>query len=285
MEPDSSNIQRIGRVVDYLNEQVTSAPTLDELADIAGISRFHFHRVYRAITGETPAGTVRRLRLAHAVMMLKETQKPITDIAFDVGYESSQAFSKALRAATGHSASELRKDASKLESAIHGLASPPPPASGQPLEVRMQTVEPFVVVAARHVGPTPGLFQAFGALFGIIEEVGHAGDMRGIYGVPIDDVREVPEESRFDCCFDIGPKFQPDDRYRSLTLGGGRYAITRHVGHYDGLEDTYDRAFGGWLSESGRVLRDAPFYNHYLADPETLPPEEWETDIYIPIEG
>ena len=280
-----SNIQRINRVVDYLNEQVTSAPTLEELADIAGISRFHFHRVFRAVTGETPAGTVRRLRLAHAVMMLKETSKPVTEIAFDVGYESSQAFSKALRAATGHSASELREDPGALDRAIEKLANPPVPASGQPLEVRMETVEPFTVVAARHVGPTPGLFHAFGALFGVIEEIGRAESMRGIYGVPIDDVRDDPDSTRFDCCFDIGPDVEADDRFRSLTLGGGHYVVTRHIGHYDGLENTYDRFFGGWLSESGRTLRDAPFFNHYLADPETLPPEQWETDIYVPIEG
>ena len=93
MKPKTQDtyVRRIDQVVGYLNKQVESSHTLKELADIAGISPFHFHRVYRAITGETPSGTIRRLRLARAAVMLNETQKSITEIAFDVGYESSQA--------------------------------------------------------------------------------------------------------------------------------------------------------------------------------------------------
>ncbi len=85
---------RINRIVDFLNTQVNSTPTLEDLAKVARISPYHFHRVYRAVTGETPFGTLRRLRIARAVMMLRDTKKSITEIAFDVGYDSSQAFSR-----------------------------------------------------------------------------------------------------------------------------------------------------------------------------------------------
>jgi len=101
MKPETKDnyVQRINMVVSYLNQHAEATPSLQDLADIAAISRFHFHRVYRALTGETPSGTIRRLRLARAAAMLKETAKPVTEIAFDVGYESSQSFSKAFREA------------------------------------------------------------------------------------------------------------------------------------------------------------------------------------------
>ena len=120
MKPETKHnyIQRINRVVSYLNQQGAATPSLQDLADIAAISPFHFHRVYRAITGETPSGTIRRLRLARAAAMLKETAKSITEIAFDVGYESSQSFSKAFREATGRSASDLRNEPKKLTTAF-----------------------------------------------------------------------------------------------------------------------------------------------------------------------
>ena len=95
-----SYIERIDRVVGHLNKQLKATPSLQDLAHIAAISPFHFHRVYRAITGETPHGTVRRLRLARAAVMLRTSDKSVTDIAFDVGYESSQSFSKAFREVT-----------------------------------------------------------------------------------------------------------------------------------------------------------------------------------------
>lgn len=80
---------RIERIVAYLNQQVESTHSLQELAQIADISPFHFHRVYRAVTGETPFGTVRRLRMLRALVMLRDTERSITEIAFDVGFESA----------------------------------------------------------------------------------------------------------------------------------------------------------------------------------------------------
>ena len=284
MKTDKSNIQRIDRVVDYLNEQVESTPTLQDLAGIAGISPYHFHRVYRAITGETPSGTVRRLRLARAAVMLKDSQKPVTEIAFDVGYESSQAFSKALRAMTGCSASELRQAPGKLATVIRDLSGPPGLATAAPLEVKVLAIAPFKVIAARHVGPNEGQFETFGSLFRWAEQHGRANELNGIYGIPIDDIRGVPEaECRFDCCFDLGPDVAAGNGYREAQLGGGRYAVARHVVPYEGLEGKYDLLFGSWLTSSGYALREAPFYNCYLADPDTLPPEQWETDLYLPI--
>ena len=123
---------KIDRIVQYLNEQVTATPTLQDLADIAHISPFHFHRVYRATTGETPSGTLRRLRIARAVGLLRDTDKPITTIAFDVGYDSSQAFSKAFRQVTGHSASSVRKNKEVLDQLMGSLSGPPGPFGRQP---------------------------------------------------------------------------------------------------------------------------------------------------------
>ncbi len=280
-----SYIERIHRVVDHLNQRVEATPTLQELADIAGISPFHFHRVYRAITGETPSGTLRRLRLARAAVMLKDTQKPVTDIAFDVDYQSSQAFAKAFREVTGFSASVLRQEPHKLEAVIEDLSSPPKQTTRKMLEVRLVSVDPLKVIASRHVGPHKGLFKVYGGLIRWAEKTGRAKGFTGIYGIPIDDPRGVPEEEcRFDCCFDFGPNVQPDANHREVLLGGGLYAVTRHVGPYEGLEEKYDFLYGSWLSSSGTVLREEPSYNHYLADPDTLPPEKWETDIYVPIE-
>ena len=287
MKPKTQDtyLHRIDQVVGYLNKQVESSHTLKELAEIAGISPFHFHRVYRAITGETPSGTIRRLRLARAAVMLKETQKPITEIAFDVGYESSQAFSKAFRETTGFSASGLRQAPRELESTITALSSPPAQETRKALEVRLVSVEPYKVIAARHVGSQDGLFHAFGNLMRWAEETGRAEDFRGIYGVPIDDARgDAADECRFDCCFDLGPNVSPDSKHREVVLGGGLYAVARHVGPYEGLDGIYDYLYGPWLSSSTYTLRGQPFYNHYLADPDTVPPEEWETDVYLPIE-
>lgn len=279
-----SYFERIDRVISRLNEQIEASLSLEDLAAIAGVSPFHFHRLYRAMTGETPYRTLRRLRLARAAGLLRDTNNPVTRIAFDAGYESSQAFSKAFRRETGFSASELRRNPERLDTVIRDLSSPPEQPARNILEVRLVSVEPFKVIASRHVGPQQELFDAYGALFRWGDEAGCAQNLRGIYGVAVDDPGTVDErECRFDCCFDFGDGATPGSDYRELVLGGGLYVVTRHVGPYEGLLEKSDFLYGTWLPGSGYLLRDVAGYNHYLADPESLPPEKWETDIYVPV--
>ncbi len=111
------------------------------------------------------------------------TRKPITEIAFDIGYESSQAFSKAFREGTGASASGLRKEPIRLEAVIRDLSRPPRQSPGKEVEVRLVSVSPFQVIASRHVGPEGGLFKAFGRLLEWAGKKGIAAELRGIYGI------------------------------------------------------------------------------------------------------
>ena len=282
-----SYYERIERVVGFLSEQVDNNPSLETLADVAAISPFHFHRVYRAVTGETPSGTVRRLRLAKACFLLKDTRKPVTQVAFDVGYDSPQSFAKAFRSGTGFSPTEIRKSPTALNEVMTLLSSPGEALKKEVrnIEVKVVSVDPFKVIASRHLGPHKGLSKASGELFDWAEKAGLVESLKGIYGIPIDDPRGMPEkECRFDCCLDFGPDATAGGSFRKDNLGGGFFAVARHLGPYDGLEDKYDYLYGPWLNVSGYSLRQRPFFVHYLQDPDTVPPEEYETDIYIPIE-
>lgn len=283
---ETSYLKRIDKVIDFLSDQVDANPSLEALADVAAISPFHFHRVYRAMTGETPSATLRRLRLARACFLMKDTAKTITEIAFEVGYDSSQAFAKAFRAVVGKSPREVRKNSDVMKKVLKDLSGAPrgPKVSPANIEVKMVSLEPITVIAARHNGPHKGLFRAYGDFFAFAEKQGWVESFRGIYGVPIDDPRDVPEaECRFDCCFQFGPEVRGKGPYKARTLGAGDYAVVRHLGHYDGLDEKYDFLYGPWLLETGYILRDAPVFNHYIQDPDSCPPEQWETDIYLPV--
>lgn len=288
MKPSTaeSYLERINRVVGFLSDQVESAPSLEAMANIAAISPYHFHRVYRAVTGETPSNTLRRLRLAKACGLLKDAENSITQIAFDVGYDSLQSFSRAFRSGTGHTPSELRDNASALEDTLASLSSSASRSGVQgDIEVKVVSLQPFNVIASRHRGPPDGLFQAFGTLFEWAIGAGYENRLQGIYGIPLDDPRDAPESKcRFDCCFDFGPDVSGDGKFDELELGGGRYAVARHLGPYEGIEEKYDYLIGSWVSASEFSLRDHPIFNHYLKDPDTVPPEQWETDLYVPIE-
>ena len=60
--------------------------------------------------------------------------------------------------------------------------------------------------------------------------------------------------------------------------------MTTHFGSFETIGDTYARLFGEWLPRSGYEVRSAPCLEIYLTDPENTEPEDYLTDIYMPLQ-
>ena len=98
-------ISRINRVMDYIQENLDRLMTLEQLASVACFSPFHFHRIFRAIVGETLAHFIQRVRVEKAASTLLVNPKAsVTAIALDCGFGSSAAFARVFREAYGMSA-------------------------------------------------------------------------------------------------------------------------------------------------------------------------------------
>src|SRR5947209_7922291 len=87
--------ERIVRVVLHIQRHLDDELDLDRLASVAAFSRFHFHRIFRGMTGETVYAYVRRIRLERAAGQLKHLDQPITEIALNAGFEAHESFTRA----------------------------------------------------------------------------------------------------------------------------------------------------------------------------------------------
>ncbi|MEH6419142.1 AraC family transcriptional regulator [Pseudomonas sp. CGJS7] len=284
--------RRIGRAVALIEQAIVRGeepPELSRLAEAASFSPFHFHRVYRAMTGETSGQTVARLRLLQGLRLLASAERSITDAALAVGYQTPQAFTRAFRQGVGGTPSELRAQPERLWREIDRLSHPSPADDSEPaapLRVEVVSVDPFQVVALRVAGAYPEQNQGYGRLFGWAAENGLLDSLRGLYGVPVDDRRDVePSACAFDCMLALGAPLQlaAGGEMRVAHLGGGRYARVRHVGAFEGLEALTDALLAQWLPLSGEALRDAPLHHEYLDDPDEVPQALLRTDIYLPL--
>src|SRR5580658_5169507 len=101
--------QRINRVIDYLRVNLDRQVKLKELAKVACLSEFHFHRIFGAVSGETLNNFTNRLRLEKAARLLTFSDQSLTDIALDCGFSSSATFSRAFRSGYETSPSQFRK--------------------------------------------------------------------------------------------------------------------------------------------------------------------------------
>lgn len=96
------------RVLDYMNEQLHETPTLDELADNAGYSPFHFARLFKSTMGVSPHQYLTKQRIQRSQFMLARSDVSITKIATDLGFDSSSHFAATFRQVVGITPSAFR---------------------------------------------------------------------------------------------------------------------------------------------------------------------------------
>ena len=286
--------ERILRVLVHIQHHLDEAVSLDELAALAHFSPYHFHRIFRGMVGESVMEHVRRLRLERAAHRLKFSDEPITRIAFEAGYETHEAFTRAFGAMFGKSPSQFREKHRSLPfpqvpSGVHYQVD------GRLDDYRdMQEARPSLnvhvvlfpltrVAFIRHLGPYGEVGSAWAKLFAWAGPKGLVGRSTRILGVVHDDPEVTPSDKvRYDACIVVDDCFKPEGDF-GLQEIGGEYAVATHQGPYASLGETYVRICGQWLPSSGRELRSAATVEIYRNSPQDTRPEELLTDIHLPL--
>ena len=89
--------RRIKKVIEYIGKHLDDELSLESLSEISCFSKFHFHRIFTGIVGETVNDYIARRKLECAVnLLIFKTDLSITQVAFDSGFSSSANFSKAV---------------------------------------------------------------------------------------------------------------------------------------------------------------------------------------------
>ena len=274
--------RHLDAVTDYIYAHLDDDLSLETLAHVSGFSRYHWHRIYRAVRGETAAQTVRRLRLERAAAMLTETSWPVERIAWKAGFTGTEVFSRAFLRSYGTTPSRFRNDGraassgSSMMSCGSGLTSPVREAPGWP--VRVEARCGYRLAVSEHRGSYMDIGRAFSR---VRDRVGSGSLMVAIYEDDPDAVPPADLRSAAGTVVDPGTRIPHDLAERLVPAG--RYAIMRYVGPYSSMHVAYLWLYGQWLTSSGEEPRDHPVIEEYLTDPATTPPVPAVTDILLPL--
>jgi AraC family transcriptional regulator len=299
MKPDTRSFyhQVVERVVDHLRTHLDDAPELGALASMANLSPYHFHRIFRGMAGETALEMLRRLRLERAAWRLRTSQASVTMIAFEAGFETHEAFTRAFRASFGAPPSEFRR----LPNGQVILAAPSGVhfRVGQefdpfiPLETGVSTmplaIEQFPatrLATVRHRGPYNQIGAAFGRLSAIAGPAGlFAQPDALVVAIYHDDPEsKAIEELQSDAAVSIGDGVPMPDGLHESTIPAGRYACWTHIGPFEGLGDAWTRFMGQAIPAESLRVAPGPAFEVYRSDMRTTPKEQLRTDLYVPIE-
>ena len=299
--------RQLDAVTDYIYAHLDDDLSLDRLADVSGFSPYHWHRIYRAVRGETAAQTVRRLRLERAAAMLAQNAWPLERIARRAGFTSTDAFSRAFQRAYDRTPGRFRSDragganqvgrtdracgADPVARENPALFSGPTGTGGPQCSIAIQGAEtpiPYPVrveerpecrlAVAEHRGSYMGIGWAFAR---VVDRMGLRKPRVAIYE---DDPGIVPEAAlRAVAGVVVGPEAEVPEDLETRVVPAGRYAVMRYTGPYASMHAAYLWLYGQWLPASGWEPRDHPVIEEYLTDPATTPPAQAVTDILLPL--
>lgn len=268
--------RRIARVAAHIDANLDGDLSLERLAGIACFSPYHFHRIYRSITGETVTDTIRRLRLFRASKALAQTGVPIEQVARQAGYGSVEAFTRAFAAGYGKPPGVFRS---------HQLAADNGTGDTS-MQVAIKTFQEAHVAALPHRGDYNGIGGTFDRLAAWAAPRGLIRPPARMLGVYYGDPDSVPiGELRSEACLEVPPGTEAGDGIALKTIPGGRSASIIHKGPYTELSRVYRAIYRDWLPNSGEETADRPPVEVYLNNPRETPPSEWLTEVFIPLKG
>jgi AraC family transcriptional regulator len=276
--------------------------SLAALARRAGWSRFHLHRTFWRLTGETPKQHTQRLRLTRAAAKLVTSDKTVLEIATAAGFASHEVFTRAFRRQFGRTPSRYRAmafaGASDADRARHlaltnsitpcirlfyfrALDSPRRPLMPVISITREERPEQAILFIRRRIARAElqsTLAECFGTMYGRAQKEGLA-----VAGFPL--ARYVSTGPGLWIIEPAIPLVMPapgEGEMQAGFLPGGPVALGIHGGPYDQLGET-NAAIERWIEANG-FRANGPPWEWYVTDPAEHPnPADWRTEVYWPL--
>jgi AraC family transcriptional regulator len=282
LEPDF-----LADVLAYIESHRDEPMTVAELARVAGFSPYHFSRLFTARFGASVMDYVRTVRLQAAALRLTgDAPPPLAELAFDCGFESQEAFTRAFRRRYGTPPGQFKRDALKQQPP---LQERPMPASARvELQKDLVTRAPFTVAGPsalfteenksgipalwpRLIRALPLSGQADSRTYGVCQMMDkQEGRLRYLAGVEV--TRDAPLP----------------DGFERIALDAHCYAVFRLT--LDGsalhpqMQAAMPKIWGEMLPQSGLKTMPAPDFELYPGDFEPMR-KGCHVDMYIAVEA
>jgi AraC family transcriptional regulator len=287
--------ERILRVLTHIQEHLDGALDLEELARVACFSSFHFHRIFAAMTGETIADHVRRLRLERAAMELRSGAKQVIQVALDAGYEAHEAFTRAFKAAYAVSPTEFRRATGPgallaAPSGVHFRQGVPLTTfntnhiTTKAMKVITKKIKSMRVAYLRHVGPYEDTRQTWNDLTAGLSADKQIRKSSVFIGMGHDNPAITPAaQLRYDACITVDEQYEPKKPVELQIIDGGEYAVAKNC-QVEKIKEAFGFLYGKWLARSSRELRPVPSFMVFVDPHKKIPPMKRRVDIYMPLQ-
>jgi AraC family transcriptional regulator len=276
-------VNPVAKALWYIDSHFEQEISLEDIANCAGVSRFHLLRAFGSATGQSIMRYVRARRLHRAARQLVNGASDILGVALDAGYGSHEAFTRAFGDQFGMTPEGVRR-----QGHLDNIPSPEtfimknlPVTSLTPTRFENGKLLLLAGLTERYAGAAcgneiPAQWQRFGRYLGHVP--GQAGDVA--YGV----CYNFDEDGNMDYLSGVEVSdfaALPPDFVR-LRITPQRYVVFTHTEHISAIRGTWNSIWNDWLPKSGHTVADAPFFERYDKNfnPQT---GNGDVELWIPI--
>lgn len=259
MPENSPTHRRLHRAADFAHLHCSQAIGLDDMATVAGLSRYQFLRAFSQQYLETPGAFLKRIRLERAAQMLVyQRYARIIEVAMECGYSSSQSFARAFHTHFGSTPRDFRADNPHGLEGVAGVAREGCSAQPEPA-IRIGTRPSYRVALLRRIGTYENCADC-ARYYGSIRQWAVAAGLdlacTPIIGVYWDNPNITPPElCRYDVCVPVAEHVPADDQVDIRIIAGGTFAAVAYEGSPDSLRDVWEpihRAFPHFATDQRR---------------------------------
>ncbi|GAB2889022.1 GyrI-like domain-containing protein [Microbulbifer echini] len=285
--------ERFAHVLYFIEANLDSDLDVDQLCQFANLSKYHFHRQCSAFFGMSVIALVRLLRLKRAAYQLAYRDKKVVDIALESGYESHEAFSRALKRYFGKSPAKFRQKPDwalwhKHYEPIMILRSQLM-ATTTSFDVKVVEFPETRLAVMEHRGPAHLLGSTINQFIQWRKGQGLSPDKSRTFNLVYDDpATTASDQFRFDVCCTVNQPVSASITHEygviNKVIPSGKCAVIQYLGSDDSIGIAVQYLYLQWLDSSGFTAREFPmFFERVKFFPE-VPEREMITDIYLPIE-
>lgn len=294
MNKSTDYIKRINRTIDYIESNLNKQLTLDEIADIACFSKYHFHRIFHAFIGEPLYSFINRLRVEKiAGILLINRERSITEIVLNEGFNDSAVFARAFKKRFALSASnwikKIKDHQNKLLKSNNFITEKQIAAKIKPISIDVRQLKKMTIAYVRHIGPFVGDGKLFNDLYKKLYKWALPRKLINYQAtkqiILYHDAIEITEKEklRITASITIPEKTEVDGNIGKMILPGGKYLLAKYeLGEKD-FTCAWGQIYRTILPENGYQPDDKACFELYCYGQNTKYNKKALVDICVPV--